>query len=77
MLQQMGIKPDRTIVEKTPSLRTVAFMVVATIRMRRGAAQWAKSRKVHDRLVAGLEVMKRKARKAAAAATAATAAAKQ
>jgi hypothetical protein len=63
MLGQMGITPDRTIVEEKPTLRTVAFMIMATVRMKRGAAQWAKSRKVHERLVASLEVMKRKARK--------------
>lgn len=28
--------------------------------MKRGAEKWQKQRKVHDRLVAGLEVMKRK-----------------
>jgi hypothetical protein len=33
------------------------------VRMKRGAAQWAKSRKVHERLVASLEAMKRKVRK--------------
>jgi Pericentrin-AKAP-450 domain of centrosomal targeting protein len=66
MLQQMGITPDRTIHEKKPSLRTVAIMVRAGVRMRRGAEQWAKSRKIHERLVATLEVMRRKSRKSSA-----------
>jgi len=59
MLQQMGITPDRTIHEKKPTLRTVAFMIMASVRMKRGAEKWAKSRKIHERLVTSLEVMKR------------------
>jgi hypothetical protein len=63
MLQQMGITPDRTVHEKRPSFKEVAIMVRATVRMKRGAEQWAKSRKIHERLVTSLEVMRRKSRK--------------
>lgn len=63
MLQQMGITPDRTIHEKKPSLRTVAIMVIAGVRMRRGAEKWAKSKKIHERLVTTVEAMRGKARK--------------
>lgn len=66
MLQQMGISPDRTIIEKRPTLRVVALMVMASLKMKKGAKEWAKSRKVHDRLVERVEVMKRKARKSIA-----------
>lgn len=63
MLQQMGITPDRTIHKEKPTLRIVAIMVRAGIRMKRGAEQWAKSRKIHERLISTLEVMRRKSRK--------------
>jgi hypothetical protein len=63
MLQQMGITPDRTIREKRPSFREVAIMVRATVRMKRGAEQWAKSRSIHERLVTSVEAMRRKSRK--------------
>lgn len=49
--------------EKKRSLRAVALMVMAGVRMKRDAEKWAKSRKVHDRLVSTLTTMKRKTRK--------------
>jgi len=63
ILKQMGITPDQTFHEKKRSLRSVAFMVMASVRMKKGAEQWAKSRKVHEKLVTSLEVMRRKTRK--------------
>jgi hypothetical protein len=63
MLEQMGITPDKAISAKRPSLRTVFIMVRAGVRMKRGAEQWAKSRKIHERLVSTLEVMRRKQKK--------------
>jgi hypothetical protein len=60
MLQQMGITPDKTIHDKRPSLRSVAFMVMAGVRMKKGAERWARNRKVHEKLVASVEVMRRK-----------------
>lgn len=62
MLQQMGITPDKTFHEKRPTLKSVAIMVMAGVRMRKGAQQWAKHRKVHERLVASVEVMRKKER---------------
>jgi hypothetical protein len=59
MLQQMGISPDQTIIEKRPTIRTVALMIMAASRMKKGAKEWAKSRKLHERLVERVEVMKR------------------
>jgi hypothetical protein len=59
----MGITPDRTIHVKKPSFRTVAIMVRACVRMKRGAEQWAKSRQIHEKIVNKLEVMKRKSKK--------------
>jgi hypothetical protein len=50
---------------KKPTLKSVAIMVRASIRMKRGADEWTKSRKVHERLLGGLESMRRKSRKTA------------
>ena len=63
MLQQMGITPNRTIHDKKPTLRIVAMMVLAGVRMKRGAEKWAKSKKIHERLVTSLEIMRRKQKK--------------
>jgi hypothetical protein len=41
----------------------VAQMVRATVRMKKGAEQWAESRKIHDRLVSKMDLMKRQARR--------------
>jgi hypothetical protein len=45
---------------KKATFRQVAIMIRATIRMKKGAEQWAKSRKIHDSIVAKVESMKRK-----------------
>ncbi|RQM07594.1 hypothetical protein DH86_00002040, partial [Scytalidium sp. 3C] len=63
LLQQMGITPDTTFHQRRRSLRSVVFMITATVRMRKGAENWAKSRKIHEKLVSSLEVMRRKSRR--------------
>ncbi|KAI9731472.1 MAG: hypothetical protein M1818_007862 [Claussenomyces sp. TS43310] len=69
LLRQMGIKPDpalyrtdRRVADGTakPTLRTLAIMVRASVRMRRGAERWAAQRKVHERLLQGFEAMRRR-----------------
>ena len=55
----MGITPDTTLRPEKPSLKRVGLAVLATIRMRRGAEAWAKSRKIHDRLAGKVKEMKR------------------
>jgi hypothetical protein len=61
LLKSTGIQlPSKKIKEKKATFRTVAIMVRATIRMKKGAEQWAKSRKVHDALVSKIESMKKK-----------------
>ncbi|OBT49005.1 hypothetical protein VE00_00016 [Pseudogymnoascus sp. WSF 3629] len=59
ILAQMGITPDRTTLPPRPSLRRVGWMVIACVRMKRGAEAWAKSRKVHERIVGKFEGMRR------------------
>ena len=55
----MGITPDTTLRPEKPSLKRVGLAILATIRMRRGAEAWAKSRKIHDRLAGKVKEMKR------------------
>ena len=55
----MGITPDTTIPFTRPSLKRVGLAVLATIRMKRGAEQWAKSRKIHDKLAGKVAEMRR------------------
>jgi Pericentrin-AKAP-450 domain of centrosomal targeting protein len=60
-LQSTGVQlPPRLAREKKPTLKAVAIMVRATIRMRKGAEQWAKSKKIHEALMAKVESMQRK-----------------
>jgi hypothetical protein len=62
LLQSAGVqlpaRPTATEEKKRPTLKAVALMVRATVRMRTGAEQWAKSRKIHDALVAKVESMR-------------------
>lgn len=66
----MGIKPDPALYRipsvadgtKKPTFLVVATMVRAAVRMKRGAEEWAQSRKLHDRLLQGLEAMRKKER---------------
>lgn len=55
----MGITPDTTMRPEKPSLKRVGLAVLATVRMRRGAEAWAKSRKIHDRLAGKVKEMRR------------------
>lgn len=55
----MGITPDTTLRPEKPSLKRVGLAILATIRMRRGAEAWAKSRKIHDRLAGKVKEMRR------------------
>jgi hypothetical protein len=60
-LQSTGVQlPPRPTREKKPTFKTVAIMVRATIRMRKGAEQWVKSKKIHEALMAKVESMQRK-----------------
>jgi hypothetical protein len=48
--------------EKKKTLRTVAHMVRATIRMKKFATDWAESKKLHDRIKAKIEEQKARSR---------------
>jgi hypothetical protein len=69
LIQSTGIDfPERPKVEKKRTLRQVAIMIRATVRMKKGAEQWGKSKKIHERLMTSAEAMRRKARKSSGAA---------
>jgi hypothetical protein len=55
----MGITPDRSTYPARPSLKRAALLVLACVRMRRGAEAWAKSRRIHERIVGKLDSMRR------------------
>ncbi|KAK8155686.1 Pericentrin-AKAP-450 domain of centrosomal targeting protein-domain-containing protein [Phyllosticta citribraziliensis] len=62
LLSEMGITPDPNASfykkDKRPSLRCVAFGIIATLRMKKMADAWAVNRKVHESLVRTLEGMR-------------------
>jgi hypothetical protein len=59
LLETIGITPDATIREKKPSLRTLGFAVIASLRMQKMREAWAGNKKVQDALVRKFEAMKR------------------
>lgn len=63
MIAQMGIYPERTIRETRPKLRSVVFMVMAGLRMRRRQQEWAKNQTFKESIIRTLEHTRRKARK--------------
>ena len=60
MLEEMGITPDMTIREKKPTLRTVGWTVIATLRMQKMQQAWAGNKKLHESLLKKLEGMKKR-----------------
>ena len=63
MLEEMGVTPDRKTREKKPTLKAVALMVVASVRMQRLRREWAMQRKLQAALVKKAEQVKRSSRK--------------
>jgi hypothetical protein len=59
LLETIGITPDATIREKRPTLRTVGFAVIASLRMQKMREAWAGNKKVQDALIKKFEAMKR------------------
>lgn len=60
LLEEMGITPDQTVRERKPTLRTVGFAVIATIRMQKMQQAWAGNKKLHEALMKKLDGMRRK-----------------
>jgi hypothetical protein len=59
MIAEMGITPEVSFREKKPSIRTVAFAIISTIRMQKMKQEWDQHKKIHESLVKKLESMKR------------------
>lgn len=60
LLEEMGVTPDTKIRERKPSLRSVAYMVIATVRMQKMQEAWAGNKKLHESLMKKLDGMRRK-----------------
>lgn len=58
----MGITPDISFHAKKCSFKSVGLAVVASVRMRKMAEEWAGSRKMQQSLLKKLESMKGKGR---------------
>lgn len=52
MLEEMGIVPDRSVREKRPSLKSVAYAIIAGVRMKRLKEEWASNVKTKEKLSA-------------------------
>ncbi len=66
MLEEIGITPDRSIREKRPSLRSIGWLVLASVKMKRMQTEWAGSKKIHASLAKKVEQMRRQSRKTTA-----------
>jgi hypothetical protein len=63
MIEEMGISPDRSIRERRPRLRSVIWLVIASVRMKKMQREWAVSKKLHASLVKTVEQVRRRSRK--------------
>lgn len=59
LLEEIGFTPDATIREKKPTLRTVGFAIIASIRMQKMREAWAGNKRVQEALVRKFEGMRR------------------
>lgn len=72
LVRAMGIQTQAVVAERKrsqhspPSFKTVALMVLANIRMQRGAVQWRQVKTNHDLVVAKLQGMRKERSKATA-----------
>ncbi|KAI9844909.1 MAG: hypothetical protein M1837_005195 [Sclerophora amabilis] len=63
LIEEMGISPNRSVRNKTPRLKSVVFMVMATVRMRKMKQEWAGNLKIKESLLKSLELTRKKAKK--------------
>ena len=63
MIEEMGISPDRSIRERRPRVRSVIWLVVACVRMRKRQKEWAVSKKLHVSLAKTMEQVRRRSRR--------------
>ncbi|KAG9614952.1 hypothetical protein KCV04_g16478, partial [Aureobasidium melanogenum] len=60
LLEEMGVTPKTKTSEQKPSLRSVAYMIMATVRMRKMQEAWSGNKKLHETLMKKLDGMRRK-----------------
>ncbi|QSZ31995.1 hypothetical protein DSL72_001564 [Monilinia vaccinii-corymbosi] len=59
LLRQTSLIPEPAPAPKPKAtIRTVAFLIIASVRMRKGAEAWDKNKKIHQKLLGKLEVMR-------------------
>lgn len=63
-MEEIGVTPDYSYREKKTSLKTVGLAVVASIRMKNLAKQWAGNKRLHEVLMKKLEGVKSQRRQA-------------
>lgn len=56
----MGITPDQSFRQKKHSLRTVGWVVIASVRMKKMQEAWAGNKKLHESLLKKLDSMRRR-----------------
>ena len=60
LLEEMGVTPKTQVRERKPSLKSVAYMVIATVRMQKMQEAWSGNKKLHESLMKKLDGMRRK-----------------
>ncbi|KAI9834217.1 MAG: hypothetical protein M1819_003055 [Sarea resinae] len=63
ILADMGLTPDRSIREKRPTFKVVAWMVLSSVRMKRLQSQWAENKTLYNTLLKKREQARRASRK--------------
>jgi hypothetical protein len=63
MIEEMGISPDRSIRERRPRVRSVVWLVLACVRMKKMQQEWAGSKKLHASLARTMEQVRRRSRR--------------
>ena len=63
LLEEMGVNPQRGVQKKTPSIRAVAYMVMATFKMRRMQYDWIMQSKFKGLKDDGLDAVPSKVNK--------------
>ncbi|KAH0543998.1 hypothetical protein FGG08_001765 [Glutinoglossum americanum] len=63
MIEEIGISPDRSIRERRPRMRSVIWLVVSCVRMRRMQQEWGASKKLHASLAKTMEQVRRRSRR--------------
>ena len=58
ILESAGVPRPPPREKKKPTIRLVAIAIRATVRMKMGAAKWAESRKIQERIEAKIEQQK-------------------